>query len=59
MIGTSAIKSGSTILLRRLLKADGLGDKDYDLVAGQGSVQIFNGLRAGALAAVWLVPPQS
>ena len=59
VIGTSAIKSGSTILLRRLLKAHGLGDKDYDLVAGQGSVQIFNGLQAGALAAVWLVPPQS
>ena len=59
VIGTSSIKSGSTILLRRLLKAHGLGDKDYDLVAGQGSAQIFNGLQAGALDAVWLVPPQS
>ena len=59
VIGTSAIKSGSTILLRRLLKAHGLGEKDYDVVAGQGSAQIFNGLQAGALDAVWLVPPQS
>ena len=59
VIGTSSIKSGSTILLRRLLKAHGLGDKDYDVVAGQGSAQIFNGLQAGALDAVWLVPPQS
>jgi len=59
VIGTSSIKSGSTILLRRLLKAHGLGEKDYDLVAGQGSAQIFNGLQAGALDAVWLVPPQS
>jgi ABC-type nitrate/sulfonate/bicarbonate transport system substrate-binding protein len=59
IIGTSSIKSGSTILLRRLLKAHGLGEKDYDLVAGQGSAQIFNGLQAGALDAVWLVPPQS
>jgi ABC-type nitrate/sulfonate/bicarbonate transport system substrate-binding protein len=59
VVGTSSIKSGSTVLLRRLLKAHGLGDKDYDLVAGQGSAQIFNGLQAGALDAVWLVPPQS
>jgi ABC-type nitrate/sulfonate/bicarbonate transport system substrate-binding protein len=59
VIGTSSIKSGSTILLRRLLKSRGLGDKEYDVVAGQGSAQIFNGLQAGALDAVWLVPPQS
>jgi ABC-type nitrate/sulfonate/bicarbonate transport system substrate-binding protein len=58
-IGTSSINSGSTILLKRLLKAKGLGDGDYDLVAGQGSAQIFQGLQAGALDAVWLVPPQS
>ena len=59
VVGTSSIKSGSTILLRRVLKARGLGPSDYDLVAGQGSAQIFQGLQAGALAAVWLVPPQS
>jgi len=59
VVGTSSIKSGSTILLRRLLRSRGLGDKDYDVVAGQGSAQIFNGLQAGALDAVWLVPPQS
>jgi ABC-type nitrate/sulfonate/bicarbonate transport system substrate-binding protein len=59
VVGTSSIKSGSTILLRRLLQVHGLGEKDYDLVAGQGSAQIFNGLQAGALDAVWLVPPQS
>jgi ABC-type nitrate/sulfonate/bicarbonate transport system substrate-binding protein len=58
-IGTSSINSGSTILLKRLLKAKGLGDGDYDLVAGQGSAQIFQGLQAGALDAVWLVPPKS
>src|SRR4051812_48752530 len=58
-IGTSSINSGSTILLKRLLKAKGLGERDYDLVAGQGSAQIFQGLQAGALDAVWLVPPQS
>jgi NitT/TauT family transport system substrate-binding protein len=59
VVGTSSIKSGSTILLRRLLKARGLAASDYDLVAGQGSAQIFSGLQAGALDAVWLVPPQS
>jgi NitT/TauT family transport system substrate-binding protein len=59
VVGTSSIKSGSTILLRRLLKARGLEPSDYDLVAGQGSAQIFSGLQAGALEAVWLVPPQS
>lgn len=59
VIGTSAIKSGSTILLRRLLQAHGLSEHDYDLIAGQGSAQVFNGLQAGALDAVWLVPPQS
>ena len=59
VIGTSSIKSGSTILLRRLLKAHGLDDKDYDLVAGQGTAQIFQGLQAGAYDAIWLVPPQS
>jgi ABC-type nitrate/sulfonate/bicarbonate transport system substrate-binding protein len=59
VVGTSSIKSGSTILLRRLLKARGLAPSDYDLVAGQGSAQIFSGLQAGALDAVWLVPPQS
>src|SRR5712691_790088 len=59
VVGTSSIKSGSTILLRRLLKARGLAPSDYDLVSGQGSAQIFSGLQAGALDAVWLVPPQS
>jgi NitT/TauT family transport system substrate-binding protein len=59
VVGTSSIKSGSTILLRRLLRSRGLPDKAYDVVAGQGSAQIFNGLQAGALDAVWLVPPQS
>jgi ABC-type nitrate/sulfonate/bicarbonate transport system substrate-binding protein len=59
VVGTSSIKSGSTILLRRLLKARGLEPSDYDVVAGQGSAQIFSGLQAGALDAVWLVPPQS
>src|SRR5581483_11902902 len=32
---------------------------EYDLVAGQGSAQIYQGLQSGALDAVWLVPPQS
>jgi ABC-type nitrate/sulfonate/bicarbonate transport system substrate-binding protein len=59
VIGTSSIKSGSTILLRRLLKAHGLNDNDYDLVAGQGTAQIFQGLQAGAYDAIWLAPPQS
>src|SRR3954470_14742928 len=59
VVGTSSIKSGSTILLRRLLKARGLEPSDYDVVAGQDSAQIFQGLQAGALDAVWLVPPQS
>ena len=59
VIGTSSVNSGSTVLLKRLLKAKGLGEGDYDLVAGQGSAQIFQGLQAGALDAVWLVPPQS
>ena len=53
VIGTSSIKSGSTILLRRLLKARG-SCQITDLVAGQGSAQIFKGLQAGAMAAVWL-----
>jgi ABC-type nitrate/sulfonate/bicarbonate transport system substrate-binding protein len=59
VVGTSSIKSGSTILLRRVLKARGLSPSDYDVVAGQGSAQIFQGLQAGAYAAIWLVPPQS
>src|ERR1700733_6669794 len=42
VVGPSSIKSGSTVLLRRLLKAHGLGAADYDLIAGQGSAQIFN-----------------
>src|SRR5262249_61928342 len=59
VVGTSSIKSGSTILLRRLLKAHGLAPSDYDVVAGQGSAQIFSGLQAGALDAVWLGAPQA
>src|SRR6185312_5623251 len=59
VIGTSSIQSGSTVALKRLLKAKGLGDGEYDLVAGQGSAQIYQGLQSGALDAVWLVPPQS
>jgi NitT/TauT family transport system substrate-binding protein len=59
VVGTSSVKSGSTILLRRLLKARGLEASDYDVVAGQGSAQIFSGLQAGAYDAIWLVPPQS
>jgi NitT/TauT family transport system substrate-binding protein len=59
VVGTSSVKSGSTILLRRVLKAHGLDPATYDVVAGQGSAQIFSGLQAGAFDAVWLVPPQS
>jgi len=58
-IGTSSIQSGSTVVLKRLLKTKGLGEGEYDLVAGQGSAQIYQGLQSGALDAVWLVPPQS
>jgi NitT/TauT family transport system substrate-binding protein len=59
LIGTSSIKSGSTVALQRLLKAKGLAEGQYDLVAGQGTAQIYRGLQSGALDAVWLVPPQS
>jgi len=59
IVGTSSIQSGSSIVLKRLLKAKGLAEGDYDLVAGQGSAQIYQGLQGGALDAVWLVPPQS
>ena len=59
IVGTSSIQSGSTIALKRLLKAKGLAEGEYDLVAGQGTAQIYQGLQGGALDAVWLVPPQS
>jgi len=36
MVGTSSIKSGSTILLRRLLKARGLEPSAYDVRRGAG-----------------------
>ena len=53
VVGTSSIKSGSTILLRRLLKARGLEASDYDVVAGQGSAQIFSGLQARSTRSGW------
>lgn len=59
VIGTSSIQSGSTVALKRLLKAKGLDERDYDLIAGQGTAQIYQGLQSGALDAIWLVPPQS
>jgi NitT/TauT family transport system substrate-binding protein len=58
-IGVSSVSSGSTILVRRLLKARGLNDSDYDVVGGQGTAEMFKGLQAGVFDAVWLVPPQS
>jgi ABC-type nitrate/sulfonate/bicarbonate transport system substrate-binding protein len=58
-VGTSSVRSGSTILLRRLLRTHGLGDADYNLIGGGGSAQMYTGLQGGAYDAVWLVPPQS
>jgi len=45
VVGTSSIKSGSTILLRRLLKARGLEPSDYDVVAGQAARRFSAGCR--------------
>jgi len=58
-VATSAVRSGSTILLRRLLRAHGVSDGDYELIGGGGSAQMYVGLQGGAYDAVWLVPPQS
>ncbi len=58
-IGVTSVNSGSTVLVRRLLKAHGLDNHDYDVVGGGGTAQLFKGLQAGVFDAVWLIPPQS
>jgi ABC-type nitrate/sulfonate/bicarbonate transport system substrate-binding protein len=58
-IGVSSVNSGSTVLVRRLLKAHGLENGQYDVVGGQGTAELFKGLQAGVFDAVWLIPPQS
>ncbi len=45
VVGTSSIKSGSTILLRRLLKARGLAPSDYDWLPARAARRFSAGCR--------------
>jgi NitT/TauT family transport system substrate-binding protein len=58
-VGTTAVNSGSTVLLTNFLKSQGLQKGDYDLVGGQSTAQLYTGLMSGVYDAVYLLPPQS
>jgi ABC-type nitrate/sulfonate/bicarbonate transport system substrate-binding protein len=58
-LAVTFINAGSTAMFRRLLEQKGLKPSDYELVAGSGTANLYNGLKAGAYQAVWLMPPQS
>ena len=59
VLGVPSINAGSTVMLRQLLAQKGLPRSEYELVTGTGTANLYNGLRAGAFQATWLMPPQS
>jgi ABC-type nitrate/sulfonate/bicarbonate transport system substrate-binding protein len=58
-LAVTYINAGSTAMFRRVLEQKGLRKSDYELVAGTGTANLYNGLKVGAYQAVWLMPPQS
>lgn len=58
-VGVASVNSGSTVLVRRLLESKGLAPADYSVIGGQGTSQLYAGLKAGAYDAVYSVPPFS
>jgi ABC-type nitrate/sulfonate/bicarbonate transport system substrate-binding protein len=58
-LATTFINAGSTVMFRRVLEQKGLRRSDYEIVAGTGTANLYNGLKVGAYQAVWLMPPQS
>lgn len=58
-VGVASVNSGSTVLVRRLLESKGLVEADYGVIGGQGTAQLYAGLKAGAYDAVYSVPPYS
>ncbi|HLI27939.1 MAG TPA: ABC transporter substrate-binding protein [Chloroflexota bacterium] len=56
-IGVSDLADGSTVLMRKLLRANGLADNDYEIVQVGGTSERYAALKSGGVAAAMLIQP--
>jgi ABC-type nitrate/sulfonate/bicarbonate transport system substrate-binding protein len=56
-VGAASLHAGSGTILRYMLKAQGLGDADYELVQAGGNPQRYVALQSGGVAASILSDP--
>jgi ABC-type nitrate/sulfonate/bicarbonate transport system substrate-binding protein len=56
-IGVSDLADGSTVLMRKLLRANGLADSDYEIVQVGGTSERYAALKSGGVAAAMLIQP--
>lgn len=56
-IGVSDLADGSTVLMRKLLRANGLADSDYEIVQVGGTSERYAALKSGGVAAALLIQP--
>ncbi|MBX5489754.1 MAG: ABC transporter substrate-binding protein [Chloroflexi bacterium] len=56
-VGVSDLADGSTVLMRKLLRANGLADGDYEIVQVGGTSERYAALKSGGVAAAMLIQP--
>lgn len=57
-IGVAGLTTGSTLMVKTLLAANGLEQGEYDFISSGGTSERRTALQARAFAATWLHPPE-
>jgi ABC-type nitrate/sulfonate/bicarbonate transport system substrate-binding protein len=57
-LATSSLTSGATVILRKIMGANGLRDSDYDIVPAGGTAERYAAIRSGTLAGGLLLQPE-
>jgi len=57
-LGTSSLTSGATVILRKIMNANGFRDGDYDIVPTGGTAERYAAIRSGAVEGGLLLQPE-
>lgn len=57
-LGTSSLTSGATVIIRKMMGANGLRDNDYDIVPAGGTAERYAAIRSGAVDGGLLLQPE-
>jgi len=57
-VASSSLTSGATVILRKMMSANGLRDGDYDIIPAGGTAERYAAIRSGAVAGGLLLQPE-